>query len=535
MAEQIKLQEPPKYDFGTKPKYDFNLGKPQQTELTPQDIQTASQQMSNFAKTATSIKTQPTIDATNIGTVPVNLPVQNQDTNDYDAIIAGALASAPTTSTTPSGAIVNNKTGEIVSEPQAKEEAQPSETKNLYDTIKDQITGGTFFGDAPVKTDIAGIQAQAGIPEKQKEVNDLTSQLNAINAEAEVGKLRTIGQGRGIPQAILGGQQAQLERERAIRALPIAAQLSAAQGNLQSAQGYVDQALSLEKDYQTRLTTYNNQRLEAVWEIASAEEKQRLEELKAQNDNEQAEFDRLHDLKNKVMKEAMANGQYNLISSIMGATTEDGITSIASQITPQVDELKQLQIQKARQDLAKAQGEADGVQGGEFALAESRNNVDEVTGLLNDKYLGKAVGTSAFGRISFFESLTAGKGTYLGKIDSMLSQLSLESLINAKERGATFGALSTNEMRILSAAATALNSENIAVREEGKGDKVGKLLGFKIKESKFKAELDNINYFAKLDYILKGGIPEEVGVATMEDGTMWVQNSDGSMSQLIRQ
>ena len=480
------------------------------------------------------IKTEPTIKAPNIGTAPVNIPVSKPDTTDYQAILAGATSQAQE--------IKAQLEAMKTEQDKAKTTTQPEESKNLYEKIKEQITGGTFFGEAPQRTDITGMQAQAGIPEKQQEVNDLTSQLNAINAEAEVGKLRTIGQGRGIPQAILGGQQAQLERERAIRALPIAAQLSAAQGNLQSAQSYVDQALELEKDYQTRLTTYNNNRLDAAWQIATTIEKRELEELKTKNDNEQAEFDRLHDLKNTVMKEAMANGQYNLISSIMGATTEDGITSIASQLQGSVgtdnqivklDDGRTMLVDKNTGNMMEIGGGTGG--GNEFSIASSKNNVDTISNLINNKFLGKAVGTSSLGRISFFEQFTAGKGTFLGEIDSILSRLSLESLINAKKEGAVFGALSTKEMEILSAAATSLNSPNIMIREESEGEGKGKLLGFKIKEDVFKEKMDIINNFAKLDYILKGGIPEEVGVATMEDGTMWVQNSDGSMTELIRQ
>ena len=87
--------------------------------------------------------------------------------------------------------------------------------------------------------DIAGIESkirnQLVIEQKQQEVNSLQGQLNAIVAQGQQNQLRVVGQGRGIPEAILGGQQAQFARETAIASLPVSAQLEAAQGNLEMA------------------------------------------------------------------------------------------------------------------------------------------------------------------------------------------------------------------------------------------------------------------------------------------------------------
>ena len=458
----------PKYNFGEQPKYKFpNQGVVNSSPVTPEMIQ---QTQASFEAKKPQIKTEPKIDAPNIGTTPVNLPTQKPDTTDYNAIVAGAVASAPATSTTPSGAVVNNKTREIVSEPQAKEEA-PTESKNLYETIKNQITGGTFFGEAPQRTDITGMQAQAGIPEKQQLVNDLTSQLNAINAEAEVGKLSTIGQGRGIPQAILGGQQAQLERERAIRALPIAAQLSAAQGNLQAAQGYVTQALDLEKDYQTRLTTYNNQRLEAVWEIATAEEKTRLEELRTKNDNEQAQFDRVSSLKESMIKTALGNGQPGLISQLMGATTENEVYSVASQLQSSVANLdtqvvtlgdgRTLLINKNTGDIIKDISSSSATP--EAEATQNQKTIDQInfvkTTLKNAQDLADASGRS--GARKMVEGLLVGETDYTNLV-SNINTLQTNILTLMVDPGVKkfFGPQMTEkDVELMTATGTTLNAE----------------------------------------------------------------------------
>jgi len=98
-------------------------------------------------------------------------------------------------------------------------------------------------------------------------------------------------------------------------------------------------------------------------------------------------------------------------------------------------------------------------------------------------------------------------------------------LIRAKAQGATFGALSDSELQILSNSATKIESW---AEKDGKGN----VVGYKVSEGTFKKELDRINNFAKLDYVLKGGDPANVGVQLMDDGKYWTKNSDGSFTQI---
>ena len=65
-----------------------------------------------------------------------------------------------------------------------------------------------------------------------------------------------------------------------------------------------------------------------------------------------------------------------------------------------------------------------------------------------------------------------------------MSGLSLEALIEAKSRGATFGALSDTEMQILASAASKIGTwRNV---------KDGRVTGYDASESSFKEELNNI-------------------------------------------
>jgi len=99
--------------------------------------------------------------------------------------------------------------------------------------------------------------------------------------------------------------------------------------------------------------------------------------------------------------------------------------------------------------------------------------------------LNSAVGPVGLARVAAPWNI-ANKQNFIAGVEQLVSGLSLDSLISAKSQGATFGALSDTEMRILASAATRIGSWT-------NKDKNGKVTGYKIDEKSFKDELDNIN------------------------------------------
>ena len=187
-------------------------------------------------------------------------------------------------------------------------------------------------------------------------------------------------------------------------------------------------------------------------------------------------------------------------------------------------QIKQAKLQTdAKEAIKKLSEPTQGT--GELAQAQAKGNIDLVSGLASDKYLSSAVGPNVFGRISLFNKFTGGKNNFIAGVEQLSSQLSLDSLIRAKANGATFGALSDSELKILSASASKLGTWAV---KDGEGN----VTGYKTSEGEFKKELDKINNFAKLDYLIKGGSIEDVGAQQMDDGTIWVANSDGSFTQI---
>lgn len=168
-------------------------------------------------------------------------------------------------------------------------------------------------------------------------------------------------------------------------------------------------------------------------------------------------------------------------------------------------------------------------------LAQGQQKITDVTGLLDDPGLNSAVGPNSlarggiplgFGTIPFgLDNFTGAKSNFIGGVEQLRGELTLDKLSAAKGSGVTFGALSDGERQLVAAAASKLGTWAIK-------DGAGNTVGYNIDEGQFKKELDKINNFAKLDFVLKGGDPSSVNVQEMPDGTLWTKNSEGNLTQL---
>lgn len=398
------------------------------------------------------------------------------------------------------------------------------------------------------------LEKQSGIRDYEQKVNDYTSQLNSITASSQAEQLKLEGQGRGQTEGFVGGEQARINREAAIAALPVQAQLAAAQGSLQFAESRLNRlwairSSDIDAQYNHRANVVNK-----VLEFANASESRLLNaRLSDIADKKATEKDNLNQIR-EWSKMALQSGQNELISQF--ATLDPASENFASEfgaIQSQVqDTTSALQRESLRASIAssnranQASAKRDtqvvdgklidmqtgevisglgGTGGSPLALAQTKGNIDLITGLTSNRKLNSAVGPNAFARASFTNLITGGKSDVIATIEQLRSQLTLDSLINAKAKGATFGALSEGELKVLSQSASQLGTWAIK-------DPQGNVKGYKTSESSFKKEMDKINNFARLDYLLKGGTPTEIGVQVQADGTYWVRNSDGTYTEL---
>lgn len=134
-----------------------------------------------------------------------------------------------------------------------------------------------------------------------------------------------------------------------------------------------------------------------------------------------------------------------------------------------------------------------------MAEAGARSTIDTIDSALGNKRgLRASAGVGLFSRNKLFRGKVGAK--FIGDVEQIAGQLTIDKLIAAKSSGATFGALSDGERQLLAAASTRLGTW--AVRN---GD--GRITGWKVGEGEVKKELEKIKEFAKLDYERRTGRP----------------------------
>lgn len=170
-----------------------------------------------------------------------------------------------------------------------------------------------LIGTPPSTADqYADAQRQAGIVEKQQKVNDLSAQLNQITAQSQANQLSTVGQGRGIPEAIIGGQQAQFAREAAIQALPVSAQLQAAQGNLESAERNLNTLFQLKAQDAQNQYNYRKEVVKSIYDLADKQEQRKLDYAMKLDDRKYQEGRQNDEIAQSYAQMAVKGGQASL-------------------------------------------------------------------------------------------------------------------------------------------------------------------------------------------------------------------------------
>lgn len=158
-------------------------------------------------------------------------------------------------------------------------------------------------------------EKEVGLQKFQKEVGARQSELNAIVANRDAAALSLEGQGRGQTQGFVGGEQARINREAAIQALPVQAQLSAAQGNLEMAQQRLDTLFKVKSADIAANAAYRNTMANAIMDYASDTQKAIIAARAEDRNREDAKATQNLALAQEWAKMAVQTGQSGLISS----------------------------------------------------------------------------------------------------------------------------------------------------------------------------------------------------------------------------
>lgn len=171
---------------------------------------------------------------------------------------------------------------------------------------------------------------ETGVDQFQQQKNDITGEINTIQANAEAAKLALVGQGRGIPEYIIGGQTAQIDREAAIKAIPLQVKLSLAQGNLQIAQDRLDTLFKLRSEDIKNDYDYSKMKYDAVRGFVDKDEAVKLAREEKANDRK---YEEKKDFLNKqqiVMQNALVQrAPPSIIDAINSATDVNSMLKAA--------------------------------------------------------------------------------------------------------------------------------------------------------------------------------------------------------------
>jgi hypothetical protein len=356
----------------------------------------------------------------------------------------------------------------------------------------------------------------AGIEDKQKLVNNLTGKLNSItnNAQAAQLKLEQTNSGNDVSKNVFFGQQARINREAAIAALPIQAQLSAAQGDLAMAQEHLDTMFKIKSEDAKAQYEYRNKVLDAVYDFATAAEQRKLDSVQKAEDRKYKEDQDFLSTQRTLLSSAMQQGApASVIQKINSATSMLDVISAAGAYNGDIlsRQIKQAQLRELNTpsgDTTKwdiksvngtdmlfnpATGETKPI-GGTAPDTKTQQVVDSLTDkitnlkeLMDSPGLDSSVGPNKLSRDAFAVSDSFGaKQNFLGRVSQLTSKETLDGVLSLKKAGGTLGALNETEGGWLKDAATSINSWAIIDPD------TKKVTGYNIDEKNFKVELQRL-------------------------------------------
>lgn len=338
-------------------------------------------------------------------------------------------------------------------------------------------------------------EEQAGIPTLQTDLTDIENQINQTSLEFRRERERimteggqTVGQMRAMLNDVSRKQASELADLEVIR--------QARSNTLTNAQSIVQRKLQLQfADEDARIQNLQFVYGEVKEDLTKAEDRQFQKMMKreeAQLDIAKNEYERLESEKINLVRNAQANGAGNqTMSAILNARSLDEAYRAAGSYGISLSD--KIAMANYRAKLLEA-GLSSSVVNSATETIDQINVLDDA--LNNVGGLKATAGSTAIlGRRGLFRK---GKALdFAATVEQITSQLTLDQLISAKERGATFGALSEKELKSIASAATKLGS---FIRERKNGD-----IYFKASESAVRKELEKIKSFAIKDYELKTG------------------------------
>lgn len=210
------------------------------------------------------------------------------------------------------GGTYDTKTNQIVPPPAAP--AAPADNNQAIINSYLQANAGL---EAPSSVNNLK-EMQKMLRPKENLVNSLSGQLNTLNASRDAEMLKLEGQGRGQTGGFIGGEQARINREAAIQAMPIQAQLAIAQDDLDSARTYASQYFQAKMQDETNVYNQKKENNRLIFDYLTSAEQRRLDANEKALDREYNEKQATAKSAEAIALQAIEYGQSSLASKVMG-------------------------------------------------------------------------------------------------------------------------------------------------------------------------------------------------------------------------
>lgn len=254
--------------------------------------------------------------------------------------------------------LVTDAKGTITTAPGAEDKYS-----NLFGIQNDyQNAANDLYSNRTSGADIQKqLEKETGYKQARRDVENYSSQLNTIVANRDAQILQQEGQGRGITEAIIGGQQAQINKEAAIAALPVQAQLASAQGNLELAQSHINTWGKILMDDANAEFKYKSDLYTSARDIASGIELKRIADLDTANNRKYQETQDLIKAKTDALNKALGQGApQSVATAIKNATDMEGVSIAAGAYNGDIlgRQIQQAQLNKINSEFKSQQDTA---------------------------------------------------------------------------------------------------------------------------------------------------------------------------------
>jgi hypothetical protein len=402
-----------------------------------------------------------------------------------------------------------------LSTPSAAETAAKDEQTSILGEIK-----GIFDKQGTQSARQLELEQQAGLPDMQKNLNSFLAQINAVNSSAF--QATQNAEGRLAPTFAIYGEQAQIERQKSAQTYGLSAAAAALTNNISLAKEYVGKAVDAEfKPLESRLA-FAKQLLDINRDTLSDAKNDKLTAIQAVLNErtrilaeQKTEREGIYNLMTTLAQNGVAP---EIVKGIQGAKSySDAITMAAPYMqspeqklalkNAEVDlKIKKLQMDKLNKEIgqigqptvAERKEAAAAMKEAEAALPLMQDKLNTLASLKSHPGMKGSVGAYGLARFTPLSIDKADRQDFIAGVSKLTGDMTLQNLIDAKARGAAFGALSEGELALLANSSTKIN--NWALK-----DKDGKVYGYDIDEASFQREL------AEIERLTQRGIYQKQG------------------------